>query len=91
MALIFVVLIAVIGFELKEGMTPTKITFPLVGGSVELKPRDDVIKLRVTVLGPDSVPVEDSKVWLSIGGEAKKVTGGWEFDIPFNKLVPLNI
>ena len=26
--------------------------------------------------------MEDAKVWSSVGGEPKKVPGGWEFDLP---------
>lgn len=39
-------------------------------------------RVRVTVLSPEQVPVEDAKVWSSFGGEPKKVAGGWQFDIP---------
>ena|SRR5579872_859594 len=41
-----------------------------------------VYRLRVTVLDSTRGPVEDAKVWSSLGGEPKKVPGGWEFDIP---------
>ncbi len=41
-----------------------------------------VYRIRVTVVSPGQTPVEDAKVWSTIGGEAKKVAGGWEFDIP---------
>lgn len=41
-----------------------------------------VYRVRVTVIDPQDVPVEDAKVWSSFGGEAKKVAGGWQFDIP---------
>jgi len=27
------------------------------------------------------MPTEDARVWSSLGGEGKKVSGGWEFDI----------
>ncbi|MGA9463954.1 MAG: carboxypeptidase-like regulatory domain-containing protein, partial [Terracidiphilus sp.] len=37
--------------------------------------------VRVTVLSPGQVPVDDARVWSSRGGEPKKVDGGWEFDI----------
>ena len=88
---VIIVLFVLIGFALIKGMIPTKIVFPVVGGSVELNERhkDNFTILRITVLGSDSVPVEDAHVWLSIGGEAKKVTGGWEFEIPLSKL-PVN-
>lgn len=39
-------------------------------------------RVRVTVINPENVPVEDAKVWSSFGGEPKKVAGGWQFDIP---------
>lgn len=39
-------------------------------------------RVRVTVLDPSGTPVENAKVWSSIGGEPKKVPGGWEFELP---------
>ena len=42
-----------------------------------------VYRVRVIVLGPDKSPVEgDVSLSSSVGGEPKKVEGGWEFDIP---------
>jgi hypothetical protein len=41
-----------------------------------------IYRVRVTVLSSTGTPVEDAKVWSSIGGEAKRVAGGWQFDIP---------
>jgi hypothetical protein len=41
-----------------------------------------VFRLRVTVEDPHGMPVDEAKVTSSIGGEPKKVDGGWEFDIP---------
>ncbi len=41
-----------------------------------------IYRVRVIVLGADGIPVEDAKVWSSVGGEPKRVDGGWEFDIP---------
>ena len=38
--------------------------------------------VRVFVLGVDKQPVDDALVTSSNGGEAKKIQGGWEFDIP---------
>jgi hypothetical protein len=38
--------------------------------------------VRVFVLGLDKQPVDDVHVISSTGGEAKKIQGGWEFDIP---------
>jgi hypothetical protein len=41
-----------------------------------------VYRVRATVLSPDGNPAEDAKVVSSLGGEIKKVAGGWEIDIP---------
>ena len=41
-----------------------------------------IYRVRVTVLDPHSSPVDDCKLTSSLGGEPKKVAGGWEFDIP---------
>lgn len=43
---------------------------------------NSVYRVRVTVIGTEHTPVENATVWSSIGGEPKKVNGGWEFDIP---------
>lgn len=45
-----------------------------------------VIRLRALVLSPTGSPVEDAKVWTSLGGEPKQVAGGWEFDILISKV-----
>jgi hypothetical protein len=39
-------------------------------------------RVRVTLIGSDQVPTDEAKVWSSIGGEPKRVSAGWEFDIP---------
>jgi len=41
-----------------------------------------VYRLRVTVVDAKQIPQGDAEVWSSIGGEPKKVAGGWQFDIP---------
>jgi hypothetical protein len=41
-----------------------------------------IYRLRVTVTDVQGTPVEDAKVWSSVGGEPKKVAGGLQFDIP---------
>jgi len=46
------------------------------------RPKPDIYRVRVTVIDPQRRPVEDAKVWSTIGGEPKKVAGGWQFDIP---------
>jgi len=79
-------LIGIAIFVFETGMTPSKITFP-VGGSVEFEnPKKDIVALVVNVIGPDNKSVDDANVWLSIGGEAKKLLHGWEFDINLSKL-----
>lgn len=52
-----------------------------IASSTFLKSRG-IYRVRVVVLGPDKLPVEDAQVNSSSGGEAKKIEGGWEFDIP---------
>jgi len=46
------------------------------------KGNSKIYRLRVTVIGSEGTPLEDAKVWSSIGGEPKQVAGGWQFDIP---------
>jgi hypothetical protein len=41
-----------------------------------------IYRVRVIVLGSDHLPVNDARVTSSIGGEPKRIEGGWEFDIP---------
>jgi hypothetical protein len=47
---------------------------------------DGMAVVRITVLGSDKMPIEDAQVWSSVGGEAKKVAGGWELEFPMSKL-----
>jgi hypothetical protein len=42
----------------------------------------ELYRIRVTVLDSSSLPVDDANVWSSLGGEAQKVAGGWELNIP---------
>ena len=49
-------------------------------------PASDMAVVRITVLGPDKMPVEDSEIWSSIDGVIKKVGGGWELEIAQSKL-----
>jgi hypothetical protein len=44
--------------------------------------RPDIYRVRVTIVDPQRRPIDDAKVWSTIGGEPKKVAGGWQFDIP---------
>ncbi len=61
-----------------------------VGASVygEFFTRTAIYRLRVTVVEPRGIAVKDEedalgvKVWSSLGGEPKRVKGGWQFDIP---------
>lgn len=41
-----------------------------------------IYRVRVTVIDPQRRPVDDARVWSTVGGEPKKVAGGWQFDIP---------
>ncbi|MGH9823081.1 MAG: hypothetical protein ACREDR_07520, partial [Blastocatellia bacterium] len=41
-----------------------------------------VYRVRVTVLGPRNNAVDNVEIVPAIGGELKKVLGGWELDIP---------
>ena len=41
-----------------------------------------IYRVRVVVLDERKVPTNDAKVICSVGGEVKKVEGGWECDIP---------
>jgi hypothetical protein len=45
-----------------------------------------VTTIRVSLLGPDKMPIDEGQVWASIGAEAKKVTGGWELEFASAKL-----
>jgi hypothetical protein len=42
----------------------------------------EVYQIRVLVLSSTGQPVDDARVWSARGGEAKKVDGGWEFELP---------
>jgi hypothetical protein len=41
-----------------------------------------VFRVRATILDPGGLPVDEAIVWSSVGGEAKRVSGGWQLDIP---------
>ena len=41
----------------------------------------ELYRIRVTVLDSAGLPVDNANVWSSLGGEPKKVAGGWEFNI----------
>jgi hypothetical protein len=42
----------------------------------------DIYRVRVVVLDDRKIPTNEAKVTCSVGGEVKKVEGGWECDIP---------
>jgi hypothetical protein len=41
-----------------------------------------IYRVRAIVLDVQKLPVDDANVTSSMGGEPKRVAGGWEFDIP---------
>ena len=55
---------------------------PIIVSALSGSSAASIYRIRVTVVSPEKMPVEDAKVWSTIGGEAKKVGGGWEFDVP---------
>ena len=42
---------------------------------------DGIYRVRVTVLDPQQILVDDAKVWSSVGEEPLKVAGGWQIEI----------
>lgn len=87
-----------IQFKWKFPVVPRKWVGPLIGLYMLLSsglifyvftlwaPTPGTAIVRVTVLGSDKMPLEDVQVWSSVGGEAKKVAGGWELEFPVGKL-----
>jgi hypothetical protein len=49
-------------------------------------PPSDVATIRITILGPDMMPMENSVIRSSIGGETKEVAAGWELEVAESKL-----
>jgi TIR domain len=42
----------------------------------------ELYRIRVTVIDSTEVPVDNAMVWSSLGGEPKRIAGGWEFNVP---------
>ena len=42
---------------------------------------DGIYRVRITVLDPQQILVDDAKVWSSVGEEPLKVAGGWQIEI----------
>jgi hypothetical protein len=84
--------IAVVGLIIWAAQATTRRYLPIllaifaiamawIGASV-LRPGDLSYHVRVTVVSPSQTPVDDAHVWSTLGGESKKVEGGWEIAIP---------
>ena len=58
------------------------ITATALGAYIYFSRNDRVYRVRATVTNERGVPVDEAKVRSSVGGEPKKVAGGWQFDIP---------
>ncbi len=86
-ALAVVLIVMMVWFKSKRRRIPVPfwvvvVVLLLIGAVATLYTPGELYRVRVTVLSPEQVPVEDAKVWSSFGGEPKKVAGGWQFDIP---------
>jgi len=52
------------------------------GGGSPATGTEAIYHIRITVLDPEGIPIEDAKVSSSAPGEMKQTAGGWELDIP---------
>jgi hypothetical protein len=55
--------------------------FGITGYAMRPASQDSAYRIRVTVLNPSNVPVNEAHVWSTLGGESKQIDGGWEIDI----------
>lgn len=46
------------------------------------RPRPDIYRVRVTLIGPEKRPIDDADMWSTYGGEKLRVEGGLIFQIP---------
>lgn len=70
-------LVPVVGFALWAALRPAPAPPP---------PQPLLYSVRVVVLDPRGLPVEDSEITVSAGNEPQRVTRGWEVEIPRTKV-----
>src|SRR5260370_33754432 len=64
------------------------IVLALIGASFSLANRyiggqqTAVYRIRALLVTPEGIPVDDAKLWSTVGGESKRVPGGYEIDVP---------
>jgi len=75
------VVITVVALVVLAALAPTL-------ADVYLERHATLLPVRVTVLDSTGRPVDDARVWSSVGGETKRVEGGWEIAINVASLGP---
>lgn len=60
---------------------------PIVGSLYVQTQRNEsmaqqVYRIHVSIYDPKGQPIDQAKVWSSVGGEAKQISGGWQIDVP---------
>ena len=60
---------------------------PIVGSQYVQHRRNEstaqqVYRIHVSIYGPKGQPIDQARVWSSVGGEPKQVSGGWQIDVP---------
>jgi nitrogen fixation protein len=74
-----------IKIQLREGIPSHP---PVIGGGSTVGPTRhtpasiSIYRVRVSILDPERIVVDDANIQSSLGGELKKIAGGWEIDIP---------